>query len=104
MRWHWKTWGGLDKVVILNYPWRLYWLKPQPFSEKSATWFRNECRFCTGLKAMLNHDFEHAKVYLEEDLAFRKGIGDLTGTANTLQFLGGIALSQNDWGAIQNSL
>ncbi len=57
----------------------------------------NECRFCTGLKEMLNHDFELAKLTLEEDLAFRKKIGDLTGMANTLQFLGGIALSQNDW-------
>jgi predicted ATPase/class 3 adenylate cyclase len=57
----------------------------------------NECRLCKGIKAILNNDLDLAKLYLEEDLAFRKGIGDLAGAANTLRWLGEFAFLLDDW-------
>jgi tetratricopeptide (TPR) repeat protein len=57
----------------------------------------NDCRLCRAMTALLHNDHELARSLLEEDLIFRNKIGDQEEAANTLQWLGQIAFSQNDW-------
>jgi predicted ATPase/class 3 adenylate cyclase len=67
------------------------------FKEVGDAIQENECRLCKGIKAILNNNLDLAKLYLEEDLAFRKGIGDKVGAANTLRWLGEFAFLLDDW-------
>ena len=50
-----------------------------------------------GKVADIKGDYEQAKKYHEESLAFKKEIGDKNGMADSLQSLGNLSVDQGDY-------